>query len=170
MADLLELPATPATGVRATTRSAPGHLAIDLDVSPEAVPITRSIVCAHLKLWGVAGLSDRVALTVSELLANVLRHTRPAPRTGAKSAQLTVTRLSEAVNVCVRDFDPVLPKLAYLTDDAEHGRGLHLVMAYADDFGCSPHHGGKDMWANFLIGARQTATAETHPGGPEDVR
>ncbi|WP_409469704.1 ATP-binding protein [Streptomyces sp. HC307] len=149
--------------MRATTRSAPGHLAIDLDVTPEAVPIMRSIVCDHLKLWGVASTSDRAALTVSELLTNVLRHTRPVARTGTRSARLTVTRLPGVVNVCVRDFDPALPELSYPAADDECGRGLHLVMAFADDFGCSSIKGGKDVWANFLIGGDGTS-------GPEVAR
>lgn len=151
MADLLELPAAPATGVRAMTRSKPGQLEIDLDVTPEAVPIVRTIVRAHLKLWGLADLTDRVTLTVSELLTNVLRHVAPAARTGARNARLTVTRLPGALNVCVRDFDPALPELSYPAADAECGRGLHLAMGLADDFGCSSIKGGKDVWANFLI-------------------
>ncbi|MEV6588149.1 ATP-binding protein [Streptomyces acidicola] len=152
MADLLELPAAPATGVRAKTRSKPGHLEIDLDVTAEAVPIFRTIVCAHLKLWGLADLTDRVTLAVTELLTNVLRHVTPDARTGTASARLTVTRLPGLLNLCVRDFNPALPRLSYADDDAECGRGLHLVMASADDFGCSSVKGGKDVWANFLIG------------------
>ncbi|GAB2882170.1 ATP-binding protein [Streptomyces deserti] len=151
MADLLELPAAPATGVRATTHSKPGHLEIDLDVTCEAVPIVRTIVRAHLMLWGLAGLLDDATLAVSELLTNVLRHVPPDARTGARNARLTVTRLPGALNVCVRDFEPALPKPAQSDADAERGRGLPLVIAFADDFGCSPIKGGKDVWANFLI-------------------
>ncbi|WP_063739319.1 ATP-binding protein [Streptomyces iakyrus] len=151
MADLLERTPVPATGVRATTRSKPGHFEIDLDVTPEAVPIVRTIVRSHLKLWGLPGLTDRVELVVSELLTNVLRHTAPAARTAARNARLTVTRLPGALSVCVRDFDPALPQFSSSGPEAERGRGLHLAVAFADDFGCSLIRGGKDVWANFLI-------------------
>ncbi|MFI9548701.1 ATP-binding protein [Streptomyces sp. NPDC052016] len=151
MADLLDLPAAPATGVRATTHSKPGHLEIDLDVSSEAVPIVRGIVSAHLKLWGLAGLIDGVTLAVSELLTNVLRHVEPDAGTEARNARLTVTRLPGVLNVCVRDFNPALPQPSHAALDTDHGRGLPLVVAFADDFGCSPIKGGKDVWASFLI-------------------
>ncbi|AVH55566.1 MULTISPECIES: ATP-binding protein [Streptomyces] len=156
MADLLEVSAAPATGVRATTRSTPGHLAIDLDVTELAVPIVRTIVRAHLKLWGLADLTDGTTFVVTELLTNVLRHVQPTLRTGMRNTQLTLTRLPGALNVCVRDFDPALPKPTRANDEAEHGRGLPLVMAFADDFGCSPFKGGKDVWATFLIGNNGT--------------
>ncbi|MFI1358140.1 ATP-binding protein [Streptomyces sp. NPDC020898] len=157
MADLLELPAVPATGVRATTRSKSGHLEIDLDVTSEAVPIIRTVVRAHLELWGLSGLIDSAALTVTELLTNVLRHTVPLPGTETRGARLTVTRLTGVLNVCVRDFDPVLPKLSHDAADAECGRGLLLVSSFADDCGCSEFTGGKDVWANFLVRGDQAS-------------
>ncbi|PIM71221.1 hypothetical protein CTU88_13785 [Streptomyces sp. JV178] len=157
MADLLAVSAVPATGVRAATRSTPGHLAIDLDVTELAVPIVRTIVRAHLRLWGLADLTDGATFVITELLTNVLRHVQPTLRTGMRNTQLTLTRLPGALNVCVRDFDPALPKPTHANDEAEHGRGLPLVMAFADDFGCSPFRGGKDVWATFLISNNGTS-------------
>ncbi|MEU6538277.1 ATP-binding protein [Streptomyces sp. NPDC047000] len=130
-----------------------GRLTIDLDVVPEAVPLVRRMVCDHLTLCSLTGLSERVALVVSELLTNVLRHTRPAARSGTRKARLTVTRLPGALHVCVRDFDPALPKPSPAGEGEEHGRGFRLVGAYADDFGCSSVTGGKDVWATFLTDA-----------------
>ncbi|MEU2585310.1 ATP-binding protein [Streptomyces avermitilis] len=162
MADLLELTAAPATGVRAMTRSKPGHLEIDLDVTAKAVPIVRTIVCAHLRLWDLGGLADRVPLVVTELLTNVLRHTPPEARTGARKARLTITRLPEVLNVCVRDSDRTLPQFSYTGPDAESGRGLNIVRAFADDFGCAPANGGKDVWVNFST--NKGDTSETSQG------
>lgn len=163
MADLLDLPAASSTGVRATTRSKPGQLEIDLDVSSEGVPIVRGIVSAHLKLWGLAGLIGGVTLAVSELLTNVLVHVRPDAPTEARNARLTVTRLPGVLSVCVRDFDPALPQPSPSDSDAECGRGLALVLGVADDFGCSPINGGKDVWANFLFSddARESSQERT---------
>ncbi|MFE4579382.1 ATP-binding protein [Streptomyces chartreusis] len=133
------------------TRSKPARLEIDLDVTSEAVPSVRAIVRAHLGLWGLSCLSGRVELTATELLTNVLRHTQPDSRTGARSARLMVTRLPGALNICVRDFNVALPLLANAGLEAESGRGLQLVVASADDFGYSLINGGKDVWANFCI-------------------
>ncbi|MET9868475.1 MULTISPECIES: ATP-binding protein [unclassified Streptomyces] len=157
MANLLELTPVPATGVRATTRSKPGLLELDLDVTPEAVPIVRTIVRAHLTLWGLPGLIGNTTLAVTELLSNVLKHTQPIASTGARSARLTITRLTGVLSVCMRDFNPVLPKLSNEAGDAESGRGLQLVTAFADDCGCSEFTGGKDVWANFLIRSQETS-------------
>ena len=157
MANLLELTPAPATGVRATTRSKPGNLEIDLDVTPEAVPIIRTIVRAHLKLWGLPGLISNATLTVTELMTNVLKHTQPLASTGTRNARLTITRLTGVLSVCMRDFDPALPKLSDEAADAERGRGLYLVAAFADDCGCSEFTGGKDVWANFLIRSQETS-------------
>lgn len=157
MADLLEPQTAPAAGVRATTGSNLGHLTMELEVSKEAVPIVRTIASAHLTLWGLPGLVDRTALVVSELLTNVLRHARPVQRTGVKHATLTLTRLPGVLSICVRDFDPTLPQHAQADDEAEDGRGLHLVTAFADDFGWSPVTNGKDVWASFLISADEAS-------------
>jgi anti-sigma regulatory factor (Ser/Thr protein kinase) len=156
MANLLELTPAPATGVRATTRSKPGYLEINLDVTPEAVPIIRAIVRAHLQLWGLAGLIGDATLAVTELLTNVLNHTQPVASTGTRNARLTITRLTGVLSVCVRDFDPAMPKPSNGAADAERGRGLHLIRAFADDCGCSEFTGGKDVWANFLIRSEET--------------
>ncbi|MCX4740837.1 ATP-binding protein [Streptomyces antibioticus] len=134
---------------------------MDLDAVPEAVPVIRSIVGAHLRLWGVAELTDRVTLGVTELLANAVRHTLTDPHTGARHARLTVTLLPGALNVCVRDHSRVLPQLNSPRLDAEHGRGLRLLAALADGFGCAPAPDGKDVWANFAIPGANTDRSPT---------
>ncbi|MCI3273432.1 ATP-binding protein [Streptomyces cylindrosporus] len=102
-------------------------------------------------LWDLHGLAERVTLTVSELLTNVLRHVQPDAGTGTRSARLTVRRLPGALNVCVRDFNQAFPAPSCAAAGAEDGRGLQLVRAIADDFGWSPALSGKDVWATFTI-------------------
>ncbi|MEU3282040.1 ATP-binding protein [Streptomyces antibioticus] len=143
---------------------------MDLDALPEAVPVIRSVVGAHLRLWGVTELTDRVTLGVTELLANVIRHTLPDARTGTRPARLTVTLLPGALNVCVRDHSSVLPRPNSPGLDAECGRGLHLLAALADGFGCAPAPDGKDVWANFAIPGgdtgRSPAATPLHRSAP----
>ncbi|MFD7379664.1 ATP-binding protein [Streptomyces mirabilis] len=149
MADLLAPPTAP-SGVRATTHSTPGQLEMDLAVTPHAVSNVRTIVVAHLRLWGLTDLTDRAALVMSELLTNVLDHARPLPGTRTASAHITLTRVPDGLFLCVRDHDPNPPRDAHAATDDEHGRGLLLVMDSADDYGVSPTSGGKDVWATIL--------------------
>jgi anti-sigma regulatory factor (Ser/Thr protein kinase) len=124
-------------------------LEMDYDVTPLSVRIARVVVSAHLRLWGMEKLVDAGALVVSELLANVLHHTRP-DRDGRRSALVTVIRTPDRVALCVHDEDPSLPQQRCAGDDDEDGRGLQLVSVIADQFGVSRTPGGKDVWLTLL--------------------
>jgi anti-sigma regulatory factor (Ser/Thr protein kinase) len=157
MASLLAHP-TAATGVRGTTRATAGMLEMDYDVTPLSVRIARVIVSAHLRLWGLEKLVDTGALVVSELLTNVLNHTRP-DRDGRRSALITVTRTPDGVALCVHDEDPSLPQRRCAGDEDEDGRGLQLVSVIADQFGVSrTPSGGKDVWLTLLSPGEPKAT------------
>jgi len=149
MSNLLAPPTDP-PGVRARTRSAAGQLEMDYVVTPRSVRIARTIVGAHLRLWGLEVLTDRAELALSELLTNVWRHTRPNGD-GQRNAQITVTRTPDGVALLVHDSDPALPHLRSAGGSEESGRGLQLVKAVADKFGVSPSpSGGKDVWLSLL--------------------
>ncbi len=146
------------------TSSTPGQLQMDLVVVPEAVSAVRSVVRAHLRLWGHAGLIDRATLAVSELLTNVWKHAEPSAGTSATSARLTITRMPGGLFLCVRDPDPTPPQSPPAPGvEAVRGRGLHLVMSVADSFGVSPASMGKDVWLTLLPSGDPEPTAE-HEG------
>lgn len=151
MADLLTA-APPVPGTRAAT-SRPGTLAIDLMVTPQSLGIVRSIVGAHLGLWGVSNLEDirdRMVLAIHELLANVLDHAVDPRDATAKNAKLLVLRIPGALVAVVTDADTTVPKDSSEPDEsAEDGRGLLLVKSISDDFGVSVNKDGKDIWAKF---------------------
>lgn len=108
MASLLAPPTAP-TGVRGTTRATTGKLELDYDVTPLSVRIARTIVSAHLRLWGLECLIDPGALAISELMTNVLDHTRPDSE-GRRTARVTVTCTPDGAALCVHDSDPALPR------------------------------------------------------------
>ncbi|MEU9609496.1 ATP-binding protein [Streptomyces sp. NPDC048057] len=153
---MAELPtATPLSppSVRARTSTASGSLSIDLALTPSALGVVRSIVAAHLELWGTAHLGDlpdRVVLVVTELLANVLDHAVDPRDATAKNATLLIVRIPEALVTVVTDADTTPPTEPHELDDAsEDGRGLLLVQSVADGFGVSVKKDGKDVWARF---------------------
>ncbi|GAA0352314.1 ATP-binding protein [Streptomyces turgidiscabies] len=150
MVKTLEPPGTP-EGVRALARVFAGHLEMTLDVTPRSVRLARKIVGSHLDLWGFGSLCDAAELVVTELLTNVLQHTRPV-RGDAREAQITLTKIPGGVTLCVHDDDPNQPCQMRASPDCENGWGIQLVKELADEYGSalSPG-GGKDVWATLLV-------------------
>ncbi|MFI2411063.1 ATP-binding protein [Streptomyces sp. NPDC018947] len=121
--------------------------------TPRGARLARRL-CAHrLDAWGVpygSDAHDTVTLIASELCANAVRHGRVAgrdfhvlltadPATGTVRIEVTDTR---------GDRLPHLP--AAVSEDGDGGRGLLLVEALADRWGCSPRSTGgpgKTVWA-----------------------
>ncbi|MFE0458135.1 ATP-binding protein [Kitasatospora sp. NPDC058965] len=95
-------------------------------VHPEAMALIRQIACSHLRLWGLAELSDVVALGVTELLTNVHKHT-------AGGCELEMQESGDGVRVSVRDFDDALPAVKQPDEDAVGGRGLLLLSRLVDE-------------------------------------
>ncbi|MGW5677383.1 ATP-binding protein [Streptomyces sp. NPDC003860] len=167
MADLpTAAPLTP--GGRARTSTAASSLSIDLALTPRALGVVRSIVAAHLELWGTAHLGDlpyRVVLVVTELLANVLDHAVDPRDATAKNATLLVVRIPEALLTVVTDADTTPPTEPHELDDvSEDGRGLLLVQSVADGFGVSVKKDGKDVWARFHCPAPEAQTPPLREG------
>lgn len=116
-----------------------------------AVRVVRDFAVTTLFRWDAAQRADDVAVVVSELMTNALRHALPdstAPRRSA--VRLGLLDLGPCVLCAVADpskRSPVPP------DDpafAESGRGLHVVAALADLWGYTePDDEGKVVWAVF---------------------
>lgn len=129
-----------ATALRETTWT--------LDAGPCAPAVARALVRDTLHAWGLPRLIDDARLLVSELVANAVQHARPA-------IVLSVHRGNGIIRVEVVDHGPVwvvrppVPLADVL--DAEHGRGLAIVAAYATRWGVDPlpAEGGKAVW--FLL-------------------
>ncbi|PYC69173.1 hypothetical protein C7C46_28140 [Streptomyces tateyamensis] len=95
-------------------------------IHPEVMALVRQIVCSHLRLLGLAELSDVVALGVTELLTNVYKHT-------AGGCELEMEETDGGVLVSVTDFDDTLPEVKQPDEDAEGGRGLLLLSSLVDE-------------------------------------
>ena len=107
-------------------------------------PTTRAVSSARLFAMEVVSAerpdSAIVALLVSELAANAVRHARTGFR-------LSVAMWADRTRVELSDGSGVPPKFPQGPGDGEPcGRGLTLVAALADSFGCTPTFTGKTVW------------------------
>ncbi|MFD3804630.1 ATP-binding protein [Streptomyces sp. NPDC058611] len=124
-----------------------------------ARPIRR-ILRAFLHHWGLAGLAGDAELALTELVANVVRHVP------GRVCRVVILRQPDGLRVEVSDAcpDPVRPAPAHKGpgEPAEGGRGLLLVEALTDRWGCLPLPVGKTVW--FECDAPRTA--DPGPPGP----
>ncbi|MBA4860541.1 ATP-binding protein [Streptomyces sp. PSKA54] len=121
--------------------------------APRSVPAARREVLATLAEWSVPpDASDTIALIVSELSTNAVRHGRVPGRLfevvlaydGEKSVEIEVSDASRC-----RPVLPVLPGSPPALD-SESGRGLLLVAALSDAWEVRDRGVGKTLWVRVL--------------------
>ncbi|KUH39928.1 MULTISPECIES: ATP-binding protein [Streptomyces] len=126
----------------------------------EAVRGARQFTHTTLSQWNLGDRFDDVALVVSELVTNALRHALPAdtPREHPLDppVRLHLMRWAGRLVCAVRDPSPDTPATRSSGEDfsAESGRGLFLVESFSDSWGWHPLAGalhGKVVWALFRL-------------------
>ncbi|MFP1628583.1 ATP-binding protein [Streptomyces sp. 5K101] len=128
----------------------------------EAVRGARQFTRSTLGQWDLNDRFDDVALVVSELVTNALRHALPsgtAPRDidTEPSVRLHLMRWTGRLVCAVRDpsYDGPTARESEEDFSAESGRGLFLVDSFSDGWGWHPLAGslrGKVVWALFRLG------------------
>jgi anti-sigma regulatory factor (Ser/Thr protein kinase) len=102
-------------------------------------------VCAD---WGIEKVATLAELVASELVTNAVVHART-------HVDVTMRLTDGALSVAVRDGDPrpmFRPQEAGIEEvTSEHGRGLLLLDAMADSWGCHPTGDGKVVWASIGV-------------------
>ena len=102
-----------------------------------------------------------VALVISELLSNALRHAAPLP--GSK-IRVAWRFDADSVRVSVSDGGaPTVPELGEPTHGATGGRGLRIVAKLSRRWGTSADDEGTTVWAEVLV--RPVPTEMTTVGG-----
>jgi anti-sigma regulatory factor (Ser/Thr protein kinase) len=137
---------------------AAGAASCSLPARYEAVRTAREFTRTTLGQWGLDERFDDVALVVSELVTNALRHAVPdaAPTGQGRPVRLHLMRWNTRLVCAVRDPSRISPEAQEPDDEcaAESGRGLFLVESFSDTWGWHPLEGtlsGKVVWAVFLL-------------------
>ncbi|MER5554200.1 ATP-binding protein [Streptomyces sp. NPDC002793] len=131
----------------------------------EAVGGARRFTRTTLNSWDLDERFDDVALVVSELVTNALRHALPADAARElqdRCVRLHLMRWTSRLVCAVRDPSEKGPVAGQAPDSAESGRGLFLVESFSDSWGwhpspvpagSTPPDGGlgKVVWALFRL-------------------
>ena len=134
---------------------------VRLDPELESVVAARRTVLDAIRSWNLPErVADDAALVVSELTSNAVLHARTP-------FNVSASRLGSGLRVSVADFDPTLPSPSInrpeelLAVRTMTGRGLALVAATADRWGCDAVAGGKTVWAE--VGTSRTRVEASPP-------
>jgi anti-sigma regulatory factor (Ser/Thr protein kinase) len=121
-----------------------------------SVRAARDFTVATLHRWSAADRSYDIAIVVSELLTNALRHARPGSGHDRlrRSIRLGLLQLSPGVLCAVADPSTAAPVLRPPGSLGESGRGLHIVCALSDRWGYASSGTGKVVWAMFTAADR----------------
>ncbi|MFF7653003.1 ATP-binding protein [Streptomyces sp. NPDC007983] len=116
---------------------------------PPSVHRARHAVEVALSTWGVApGSALVVLLVLSELATNAVRHGRVPGRYYEVRIAYDAEKL---VGVEVSDPGDGLPLIGDAAPDAERGRGLAIVEAFAEAWGVRERVVGKTVWARVRL-------------------
>lgn len=137
----------------------PGHFGEDgfavlrFDTAPETPARTRRFLSDTLTGWRAEHMADEVGLVAAELVANAIRHAlgpRGGGIPGRACAWIALVRRGRRVMCAVADSSPVVPVPRHADELAESGRGLCIVAALSEAWGCSPPDVlGKTVWARI---------------------
>lgn len=122
---------------------------VDLPTVVRSIPTARHMALELLNAWAIDHCRDDVALVVTELVTNVVDHVG-----GETSIVLELTLSDPWLRISIADGSAVRPVVRELCGDQPRGRGMHLVAAVADRWGCENHQGGKRVWADLLTSPR----------------
>lgn len=117
-----------------------------------SIPAARHFTIDTLRQWDVAGRCEDIALVVSELLTNALRHASPDPVGACCPIQLGLLQPGPCILCAVADPSEQVPVPREPDYLAETGRGLHVISALSDKWGYTqPGAAGKVVWAMFSL-------------------
>ncbi|MBF9069399.1 SpoIIE family protein phosphatase [Streptacidiphilus fuscans] len=115
----------------------------ELPNSPRSVGEARELATEQLAAWGLAELVDDVALVVSELVTNAVRHA---------DGPVLLRLIRDRALICeVSDDSSTAPHLRRALDTDEGGRGLFITAQLSERWGVRPARRGKTIWAELPL-------------------
>ncbi|MEU6347082.1 ATP-binding SpoIIE family protein phosphatase [Streptomyces sp. NPDC046977] len=127
-------------GARTRTFDASTVAHWDLPADPAAVSVARHHVTGKLSEWGLDESASTMALIVSELVTNAIRHAQPP-------VCLRLIRCDAGLTCEVTDGSTTAPHLRRARTLDEGGRGLFIVAQLTQRWGTRHHSRGKTIWA-----------------------
>lgn len=125
----------------------------------ESAVAARRLLASAATAWGFGeAIRHDAALAVSELVTNAVLH-------AGTTVRLHIRRLGAGLRIEVHDGNPHLPVVDaarpedLLSNRSMTGRGLALVAATSDRWGCEPCRDGKVTWAEVGTGQRVVGAA-----------
>ncbi|MGC5036837.1 ATP-binding protein [Streptomyces sp. DT190] len=118
-----------------------GHLSVEYAPRPSAVRQARAQVRRQLEEWGIAErgeVADVAELLVGELATNALVH-------AGSRFRLTLLAAHGVLRCEVADRERRVPRVLR-AGTGENGRGMFLVDALAQRWGCHRDGSGKTVW------------------------
>lgn len=124
---------------------------------PAAVPAARRVLTGQLERdAALLPVVDEIAVVVSELLANAVRHGRPI---GRGDLLLRWRVEADGVEVSVVDGGGGDVRVPSPDPDATSGRGMHIVTALSRAWGTSEDASGRrTVWATVPVPQRAGAS------------
>ncbi|MGW7291728.1 ATP-binding protein [Streptomyces xiamenensis] len=117
--------------------------------SPHWLAAARTFTRDTLHRWDLGHIADDAADIASELVANAVQHVQPEPGTAPQPIWLALDRRDTSVLCIVFDTSSTEPTLHTPTPLSETGRGLVIVQALSEDWGCNIEVEGKLVWAQI---------------------
>lgn len=114
-----------------------------LPATPASAKRARDLSIECCRAWEVEVLSGDVALVVTELVANAVRH-------AGTDVWVRLVPLARGLRLEVADASVRPLRTRPHAQDAEGGRGLVLVDALATRYGVEADAHGKRVWAELL--------------------
>jgi anti-sigma regulatory factor (Ser/Thr protein kinase) len=139
-----------------------------LSAEARSVRAARDFTLATLRRWDTAHSSQDIAIVVSEMVTNALRHALPGPGDPGPRRPVRLGLLQQGPWVLCAVADPgtAVPVPRTPGSLVESGRGLQMICAFSDLWGyTTPSDAGKVVWAMFTA-RRSPPSPARYPGRP----
>jgi len=129
------------------------RLETQIPATPAAPQLIRGWLRTTLATWQLDGFGEVTELLATELVSNVVKHV-------GRPMTVRIMRQQGSIRVEIDDPGDDVPVLEHPDSRTEHGRGVLVVDALADEWGTKVHpDGGKTVWFELDVA---TGHAEAH--------